>query len=317
MATMSLEDLHSLMKYYEQAYFTFDDPVPFKDIYVYPVCVKDYYKFYAALYIIKMDKNEDFEGISMSHLGYLLHKIENDDNGKIMYNQFISIMEMVLHIKNGLKCPKCGSVILDDDIQKILKKIDTKKDKTEKELLLNAYINKVNYCEHCSTNEERIQREPIIELCKIDKKPTLIIDGQQYNKDDYDLLRNIILYYNLPDYKDDYINPDLKKELEEVARLKNPNAVQPSLEKQMSCILSATGCYTYKTIQEISIRKLVILLRTIDARLHYFAYRQGEMSGMVKFEKELDHWIYSSDKKDNTSSLMTLDSFKNKMKDVT
>ena len=86
-------------------------------------------------------------------------------------------------------------------------------------------------------------------------------------------------FYNLPDYDDEYIDPELKKELEEVARLKNPNAVQPSLEKQMSCIISATGSYTYETLQEISIRKLVLLLRTIDARLHYFAYRQGELSG--------------------------------------
>ena len=85
----------------------------------------------------------------------------------------------------------------------------------------------------------------------------------------------------------------------------------------MSCVISACGSYTYETIQEISIRKLVILLRTIDARLHYFAYRQGEMSGMVKFNKELDHWIYSSDKKSKFDDIMTLDALKNKMKDVT
>jgi hypothetical protein len=38
---------------------------------------------------------------------------------------------------------------------------------------------------------------------------------------------------------------------------------------------------------------------------------------MVKFEKEIDHWIYSSDKKNKYEDIMSLDSLKNKLKDVT
>ena len=111
-------------------------------------------------------------------------------------------------------------------------------------------------------------------------------------------------------------NPKLKAELEEVARLKNPNNVQPSLEKQESCIVS-TGVYTYETIKDITIRKMVILLRTIDARLHYFAYRQGELSGMVKFKNEISHWIYGVDNKNKFDDIMTMDSLRDKLKDVT
>ena len=38
---------------------------------------------------------------------------------------------------------------------------------------------------------------------------------------------------------------------------------------------------------------------------------------MVKFKGELSHWIYSSDKKDKFSDIMTMDSLKDKLKDVT
>ena len=93
--------------------------------------------------------------------------------------------------------------------------------------------------------------------------------------------------------------------------------MQPSLEKQMSCIISACGSYTYESLQEISIRKLVLLLRTIDARLHYFAYRQAEASGFVSFKNELTHWIYGVDKTDKFADIMTMDALRNKLKDVT
>ena len=95
MANRKKEELHHLMKYYEQAYFTYDDPVPFKKFEVYPVTVKDYYKFYAAIGVMKMDKNSDIEGVAMSNLGYLIHMIENSENGRSLYNQFITMIEMV------------------------------------------------------------------------------------------------------------------------------------------------------------------------------------------------------------------------------
>lgn len=317
MAQLNHEDLYKLIKFYEQIYFTHDEPVPFLSLNIYPVLVKDYYPFYAALSIVRMDKNEDIEGISMSNLGYLFHKIEDEENGKAYFNQLVSLLEIVFRIKDGLKCPKCGSVITYETIQEEIKKINLIEEQDKKDKILQAYIRTIDNCSHCSTDENIVTREQVIKIYKKNNKPILSIDGVEINKNNYDLLRNIILYYNLPDYDDEYIDPELKKELEEVARLKNPNSVQPSLEKQMSCIISATGAYTYESLKELSIRKLVLLLRTIDARLHYFAYRQGELSGMVKFEKEIDHWIYSSDKKNKYEDIMSLDSLKNKLKDVT
>ena len=47
MKNLSRSEMLHLIKYYEQCYFTYDKEIPFKgDLNVYPILVKDYYKFY-------------------------------------------------------------------------------------------------------------------------------------------------------------------------------------------------------------------------------------------------------------------------------
>ena len=302
---LSREQILQLMKFYEQKYFTHDEPVPFKKhLKIYPAKVREYYDFYFNILCFKMNKNEDSEGVMMSHLGYLLHKVDDKENGGQIYNQLINLLEMIFHINNGLKCPKCGDLITFEQINQEIEKINSISDEITRELFLKKYLEDVTFCDKCtetspkkngeesskevlrSTHLETLDdkknkypvRYQVIDYSNKQGSMKLLVDGVEINSNDYDLLRNIVLYYNIPDYDDEYINPELKAELEEVARLKNPNNVQPSLEKQESCIVS-TGVYTYETIKDITIRKMVILLRTIDARLHYFAYRQGELSG--------------------------------------
>lgn len=280
---LSREELLHLIKFYEQCYFTFDDPIPFKaDLQVYPVLVKDYYKFYACVDCIRMDKNATMEGVSMSDLGYLLFCCDKEETGQIVYSKLIQLIELIFRIQNGKICPKCGSLITYADINKELSKMDLIENPKEKENVLRKYVEHVTICENCSDENNIVQREDAIRYINEKGNQRIIINNIEFDKNDFNLLKNIVLYYNIPDYDDEYIDPELKAELEEVARLKNPNQVQPSLEKQMSCIISASSVYNYETIKNISIRKLVLLLRTIDARLHYFAYRQGELSGREK-----------------------------------
>lgn len=274
------EELMHLIKYYEQAYFTLDKKIPFKGkLFIHPVLVKDYYKFYSCVDCIRMDKNETMEGVSMSELGYLLYCIETKEDGKTLYNKLIQLCELIFNIEVGYICPHCGKIITYDEINEKLLTFNQIKDENIREDFLRKYFQDIKFCKECSNEKEEVKMEDSIRFIREKGKNVLYINNVEIDKSDFLLLKNVILYYNIPDYDDEYIDPELKKELEEVARLKNPNSVQPSLEKQISCIISACSSYNYETIQNISIRKLVLLLRTIDARLHYFAYRQGELSG--------------------------------------
>ena len=88
-------ELLDLIKYYEQAFFTHDKPIPFKqDLIIYPALVKDYYKFYSCINCFKMNKNEDMVGIGMSDLGYLIHCCKDEEKGMQMFAQLIQLIEI-------------------------------------------------------------------------------------------------------------------------------------------------------------------------------------------------------------------------------
>ena len=317
---MTEEFAHKL-KYYEQNYFTNDEPVPFVgNLKLYPATVRDYYKFYSLISIFTLNKNEDPKGISMSNLEYIFSKMSQEgDEGEFFARQFIALLEMVFHIKNGRKCLKCGDFIDFDEVHKKIlefhaeEAILLKSEPTEEQIqdLKNRYevflegLHKCNKCNCEKVDVIRYEEDS-------NKKKILYIDNIPINRKQFDELRQIVCYQNILDHDDEYIDPELKAELEEAARLRNPNAVQPSLEKQEACILT-NSAYTFETIKDMTIRKMVLLLRTIDAKLHYMAYRQGELSGMVKFNKEIDHWIYSNNKPNKFDSIVSLDSLKNKI----
>ena len=58
---------------------------------------------------------------------------------------------------------------------------------------------------------------------------------------EFDDIKKIILYQNLPNFDDEYINPELKANMEEYDRLKGKNIVQPTLERRMAIISAHTG----------------------------------------------------------------------------
>ena len=58
---------------------------------------------------------------------------------------------------------------------------------------------------------------------------------------EFDDIKRIILYQNLYNFDDEYINPELKANMEEYDKLKENNVVQPNLERRMAIISAHTG----------------------------------------------------------------------------
>ena len=235
-------------------------------------------------------------------------------NSEMFTRKAINMFELIFHIKNGIKC-ECDK---DNDTyisyEDIYKFIAEKEQNAQGELSnedIMKYFYEIKKCPKCGKI-----RDDLIKFNDLPNgKKDLIVDGVEIDKTTFDELRTLVCYYNMPDYDDEYVDPELEAELQEAARLENPNATSPSLEKQESCLVASTS-YKYSELKELSIRKLVLLLRTVDKKLHYFTYRQAEASGMVSFKSELPHWIYGSDKRDKFERLQTLDSFKEKMAQV-
>lgn len=213
-------------------------------LYIYPVKMKDYIRFYTCVNCIMLQKNKipDPKIISMSYLDFLFYLIENDPN-----SVFYSMMLCDL----------------------------------------------INLC--C-----RVESDNIKYIRDTNNKINLILDIKQedgsiisltINKKDFDCIKNIILYQNLPDYNDTYIDPKVEQALEEANEFINRHKKQVcSLEDQIICVLISTP-FNIQQIKNLSIRKFIKILQRVDYKMHYEIYKTASMSGFVTFKEEIDHWM--------------------------
>ena len=269
-------NLDKKIEYLSQMYFELDKAVPYKGLKIHPIKVKDYYKFYSVISVFTIDKNEDIRGIPLSYLDYLVLLMKEDENKKYI-NQLILLLQMIFKIKNGLYCNNKDC----EDYKKILsyKDIWNQLDKIKSEEEKQKYLDKIFYCEKCHQKKMEVFS---INTNKNTKKNSLLVFDIEFNSKDFDELKEIVCHQNIPDYgsQGEFVDKELEEELKLKAKMENPNNVQPTLEKQLNCIVSSSG-YTYKDLKKITIRRMILLLRTIDSKLHYFCYRQAEASGKL------------------------------------
>ena len=135
------------------------------------------------------------------------------------------------------------------------------------------------------------------------------------DKTDFDNIKNIILYQNIPDYDDAYIDPKMEKALKEAQEFMNKNKKKmASLEDQIICVMLALNETDESKIHNLTIRKFAKILQRYDYKLHYEIYKQAECSGMVTFKQEIDHWMSDLSVKDKYADVkVDFEEFKNKV----
>jgi hypothetical protein len=304
-------DVKQNLEYYKQTYFETDEPVPFLNFKAVPVATRNYYDFFWAVECLTMEKNKDPEGVSYSYLDYLIKKADEDltltdeSKKKFYYTRIFEIIKLCLGIEYGIACDKCGHFKSMKQVQEKIESLNIIKDP---DAFAKMYSLEIGLCPTCQvelvenitiSKDERGRSQIKIKDCIINKKL-------------FDEFRTLVCYQNMIDYNDDYIDPVLEEELKAKEQLENKGVVFPSLEKQMCCVATGTG-YTFEYIKKIPLRKFILLLSTIDAKLHYQIYKLNENSGAVKFPEGINHWIYEK-KRNLFDDMITLDSLRNKIK---
>lgn len=281
-------------------YFQFDKPIPFKEsLTLYPINVKNYDEFLTASACLTLNRLESSEGITTSNLGYLLLKMNNKDNPNeaAMWSQYlIKICELVFHIKYGIYCEKCGKVY--DYFEFLTKTID----KT------HPFVCECGNSENFNTNIR-------YKLNEQTNKHDLVINGVAINSKEFDLLRQIIMYQNLPDYKDDsWVDPEVREDQREKQQLlaKKNKSGTATIERKIVCV-SAKSCYKIEELYELTMRKFLILLSAIDDAMTYECTRIGLMTGMVSSKEPIEHWIYKQEDVDLYGRASDAGEFKNKI----
>ena len=267
------------IEFLNEKYFPFDEPVPFlPGLTLYPVSIKNHNEFLTSSSCCTLDKQEDIEGIGMSHLDFLISKINDPASGRTWGAQFSRLVELVFQIQNGIRCGDCEAFFSFADFAQML---DELKEKT--------------VCPHCGgvTFQEAIKHV----INPKTEQRELLINGVIIGAEDFERFRQIVMYQNLPDFKDDsWVDPELREDQKEKQRLvsKQSGSVTASLEKKIVCV-SAKTSYKFEDLYQLSIRKFLMLLTAVDDALAYEADRVGLMTGMVSSKKPLEHWIYKKE----------------------
>ena len=278
------------VEYLRDKYFTYDEPVPFCGLYLYPVSVRNYNEFMTSNACLLLNKNDDPMGIKFTHLDYLLSKISDKKEGVLWSMRFSKIIELCFHILPGMKCSKCGKYIPYDQFftEERVKLYQEGTDEDRKRFF------------DCDCGEGKMVASLDQKKDEKSNKTVLLIDGHEIDYVNFNKMRKYILYQNLPDFKDDsWADKAIRDDQAKRAEILSKGSGKASLERKMLCVVASTGIDISK-VYDMSIRKFTALLGVINDYTEYKATKVGLMSGMVSLKKgqKIDHWIYTKEKSD-------------------
>lgn len=153
----------------------------------------------------------------------------------------------------------------------------------------------------------------ILILCLKLKNPSIIWENEKnptlydseleikINHNDFEDIRRIILYQNILNFDDEYIDPDLKKSIDKFTEVKNRNIEMPNLERKMAIITTRTGISKAEQIN-MTYRSHCLLFEEVCAEVEFTTTRAALLFAGSKEKQE--HWIYK-DKKNKLDKYIT------------
>lgn len=110
---------------------------------------------------------------------------------------------------------------------------------------------------------------------------------------EFDEIKQIILYQNIIGYDDSYINPEIKKSMEEVDRLKNIDYEQPSFERKIGIIESHTGISS-DVLMKKTWRRFQILFNEVCGEIEFLTTRTALIA--CGAGDKIEHYIFKKKK---------------------
>ena len=127
---------------------------------------------------------------------------------------------------------------------------------------------------------------------KLDEKKRVQLindEGAVINGKQFEDIRRIILYQNIPSFNDEYIDPDLKKSMAEVDRLKALNIEPPSLERKMAIVTAHCGLSKFEQMK-MTIRAHQLLFNECAAEVEFTTTRPIANLYILASNRGNNHW---------------------------
>lgn len=135
-----------------------------------------------------------------------------------------------------------------------------------------------------------------------DNKPYFKIGDYFYDNADLEEIKNIICLQQGIINEEEHIDSELKSFLEKSLKLQQIKNFG-DLEDLIVCVTIAT-VYKLEEIYRLPIRKFNKILERIDKKMNYQIMKTAEMSGMVKFNSEIEDWRTDIDYRSKYDSVL-------------
>jgi hypothetical protein len=314
-------ELVKLLKDYERLYFREGRPVPFipeSNLFLYPAQVRDFEEFAACSSCLTLNKNDDPRGVTMSHLDYLLSKIASTEpEARVWRYKIQRLFEIVFRLQVGYECTTCHTVIpynsqeaktFLEQCQAYAHALQERMAGAQVELPPEPRLK----CKNAQCSGTKFQHSFDIREDPITKKMHIFIHGHDLTKNEFNQLRQIVLFQNLPDYADDsWRNSDIRKDHDEAMRLKQQSQdLHATIEQKVIC-LAITSNYKIPEIYDMPIRQFTMALTRVDDLINYKLLQQAKYSGMssIPSDFKIPHWIYQPDTDSYDDMYKDVDSF--------
>jgi len=281
---------------YESKYFRECKPVPFCGLEIYPVTVREYEEFLTCLDVLTVNRKATGAGLMKTDLGYAISLMTAEgDAGKTFSIKFQQLMCMVFHFENGIKCKKCGNLMAfsSPEWHNYLKSV-------MEAISANSQEMPPLECPKCKT----AGKDDFAEMIRVSDSPErgkerLFINGHEITPDDYALLRYIVPFQNMPDYRDDSgVDPVLKKDFEAKAEMeaKKRGGVTTPLERKVIA-LSLSAPYKAEEIYGMPLRTFNMMYSMMRGKMDYLVTKLGLTTGLVSLKEgqSLDDWVSEKD----------------------
>ena len=193
---------------------------------------------------------------------------------------FLSSIDLLTIDKNSLPNPEVIQMSYLQFISDILLQGEAKSRNTQKLLNLLVLCLGMKY--------------PVI--CRDKKGKPYLVEGNneyQITHKQFDDIKRIILYQNIPNFDDGYINPEAKAAMNQIDILKNQDYEEMTIERRMAIITSHTGVLK-KDQLDMTYRSHCLLYEEVCGEVEFTTTRSiALLNGKGK---EMPHWIHKKKK---------------------
>lgn len=184
------------------------------------------------------------------------------------------------------------------------------------EINVNRLMKILELCLHVDLNTDKIKfiydehKKPNIVWCNKRDIIKAIISPK-----DFDDIKKIILYQNIPNYDDTYMSKDVREVINETIRVRDGNFEPITIEDKMGFLGNEIGLLK-KDMLKMTYREFDIRFNMAVERMDYQINKTAELVGNVKFNRKIEHLLKKTKKNKLEEFFTNADEFTNKINSV-